>query len=501
VADSLLPLKLPPGLYRNGTKYQAKNRWYDGNGVRFIEGAIEPIGGWRRAQDDSGSDFATLTGVPRRALSWSGDDGNALWAVATNSKLYLFSGGVRFDITPAGFTAGAADTASVSASGTYGHGAYGVGVYGTGSVAAQVVEAGTWQLDNFGLWLAGVGSTDKKLYVWVGNTANPATVPANAPASATGVVVTPERFLVALGAGGDPRLVQWAKQGTIDHWDPLEAGTNAGSFKLGTNGRLRAGRRTKSETLLWTDCDVYRMTWIGGTFVYRFDQAGDSCGIIAPNAVAICDTRAFWMGRDTFWVYDGFVKPIPCDVRDYVFGDFNSFQAAKVWATARAQFGEVWWFYCSAGSNEINRYVVYNYRENHWNAGVLTRTAGFDSGSTENPIMADSGGAVYEHEVLDTRTGMAPYLESGPVEIGDGDQLAHIGRLVPDEKTQGDVQFKLFSALYPLGTETANGPYSSANPTGVRVNARQVRLRLDEVRQTGWRFGTLRLGIRSGARR
>ncbi|HEX7019003.1 MAG TPA: hypothetical protein VF159_03265 [Gemmatimonadaceae bacterium] len=500
MADSLIPLKLPPGLYRNGTKYQSAGRWYDGNGVRFIGGAVQPIGGWQRATDDAGIDLAALAGVPRRVLTWSGSDGQPIVAIGTHQKLYVLVGGVLHDVTPAGFVPGGVDTTSVSGSGAYGHGPYGTGAYGTGSVATQLVECGLWHLDTFGSYLAAVGA-DEKLYVWQGDVGTPAAVPDGAPTSAIGVVVTPERFLVVLGANGDPRKVQWPSQETIDVWDPTLVGSTAGDFPLTTNGRLRCGRRTKTETLLWTDCDVHRMGYIGGVFVYRFDQVGDNCGIIAPNAVAVNDTRAFWMGRDTFWVYDGFVKPLPCEVREAVFEDINERQVAKIWAVSIAEFGEIWWFYPSAGSAEINRYVVYNYRENHWSLGTLARTAGADAGSTQHPILCDAAGLVYEHELTEVRSGIAPYLESGPVEVGSGDRLMSVQRIVPDEKTSGDVSLSLYAANFPNAPERVYGPYPAAQETKTRLNARQVRLRLDEVRPADWRVGTFRLGVRESSRR
>src|SRR5205085_4982217 len=129
-------------------------------------------------------------------------------------------------------------------------------------------------------------------------------------------------------------------------------------------GRVRSGASTRGESLVWTDCDLHAITYIGRPFVYRVAQVGKGCGIVAPGAKATVDTLAFWMGHDNFYVYEGVVKKLPCEVRDYVFGDFNHVQAVKVWAMAIAEFGEVWWFYPSGSSTEIDRSVVFNYAEN-----------------------------------------------------------------------------------------------------------------------------------------
>lgn len=605
MADTLVPLDIPPGIFRNGTPYQARGRWHDGNLVRFFSGTIEPIGGWRTAQTDAGVDIATLSGVPRGAIAWRGLNGNVYVAVATTQKLYVVAAGALYDITPAGFTVGIVDT--TTASGSYGAGVYGGGSYGVGSVTSALTDADTWQVDTFGDYLVGVSTSDKKPYIWLGVTANVAVLidisaATGAPTTTAAIVVTPEKFLMALGTSNQ-RRVSWASQaaytgaagpsvsgsgtlaatagagtfstsqaGVISNGDVVVVGGNsytvsafngttgctlsgtptfgaaaftyqksvwaardfnsAGGYDLASDGRIMTGMRTKNETLIWTDVDVHAARYVGGLAIYRFDQVGDKCGIVSRRAKTVVDTTAFWMGKNSFFMYDGFVRSLNSEVSDYVFNDFNTTQAAKVWAMSVSEFGEVWWFYPSSASTECDRYVVYNYRENHWTIGQLTRTAGVDSGAAQYPIMADSAGKVYEHEILQSRPAVvasqpgielltetneylvmetgdihlaaeqtAPYLESGPVQIGEGDLLMSLQRLVPDEKTLGDVRAFVYSALYPTATETLNGPYDLANPTSMRVNARQVRLRLEEVRATDWRVGILRFGVRGSSRR
>jgi hypothetical protein len=499
--EKLIPLAILPGVYRNGTEYQAAGRWYDSNLVRFLGGTIQPVGGWRRAKDSAGADLGALTGVPRGAMAYRSAAGNVRVVVGTHTKLYVLIEGVLTDITPAsGFTTGDQHTVLGAGAGNYGSGLYGSGLYGTGSVALSVDEADTWSLDNFGDYVVACMTEDGDVLVWDGNTANDAVAATGAPTSCRAIVVTPERFLVALGAGGNGRKVQWPSQETTDDWVADEDNT-AGDFELATNGRLKCGKRTSKTTLLFTDVDMHTMDYIGGTLVYSFTQAGDNCGIIAPNAVAVVDTQAFWMGAESFFGYDGFVKAIPCDVGDYVFNDFNRVQAAKVWAMSNSAFGEVTWFYPSAGAVEIDRYVTYNYRERHWTIGNLVRTAGFDRGATPLPFMFGSDGLSYEHETSDDRGSEVPYLESGPIEIGTGDRVMRVQRLVPDERTLGDVRATLFGRYTPMGDETEYGPYSLAAETDVRLTARQVRIRLDQYNETDWRIGLLRLGVLPSGRR
>lgn len=522
--DKLVRVALPPGLYRNGTNYQAAGRWFDASLIRFLAGTIQPIGGWRWLEGSDGSPLLQLAGVPRAALAWRRDNGDPVIAVGTTEKLYVIAGGERSDITPVGFTPGAVDTGYVAANGAYGYGPYGSGAYGTGSQTAALAEADTWQLDVFGEHLVAVSTSDQLLYEWAGDPAVLPTVPAGAPATVNAVVVTPEGYLFALGADSNARLVRWASQGTTTEWTPGPT-TTAGEFELPTNGRIRAGRRTRGQTLLWTDSDLHVATWIGGEFVYRFDRVANGAGLIAPNAIAMVGDQAFWMSQGKFMGYDGAAGEIPSDVRDYVFGDFNEVQAAKVWAMPLSRFGEVWWFYPSASATEIDRYVVYNYVEKHWTVGRLTRTAGFDAGEMPYPILISALGEVYEHEVLHDRTQpfvadgtvtsggtevadgvleqytQTPYLLSGPLELGDGDTRVSITQIVPDAKTLSDVSLTILGASDPTSDETSHGPFTLAQPMHVRINARQVRLLYTEVAAADWRIGVPRFAVRASSRR
>jgi hypothetical protein len=505
--EKLFKLELPPGLKKAGTVYETIGRWYDGNLVRFFQDQIQPVGGWRRMVDSAGTNIAALTGIPRGMISSRLDDGSPIIAIGTHSKFYIVAGATLYDDTPAaGFSAGDADGAYSAGGGTYGNSTYGTGLYGFGATSSTFVDATTWQLDTFGQSIVGVETKNKKLWVWAGSAGTDAAQAAGSPATVNAVVVTPERFLFALGAvstaGGsvNARLVRWPDQESTTSWTP-GVGSAAGEFPLTTNGKLMSGRRAKGETLLWTDADIWSARYIGGDFIYRFDQVGDHCGLIAPNACAVIDTKAYWMGKRSFFLYDGFAKVIPCEVSDYVFQDINELQFAKIWAMPVTEYGEIWWFYPSGSSTEIDRYVCYSYRENHWSLGRVVRTAGCASGATTYPVMGDSGGLLWEHEIGNVRDSLVPYVESGPVELGDGDNVVKVLRLIPDEKTLGDVTATFYHQMYPMGSETTSGPHTLTQPTDLRFTARQARVRLSESRQTGWRVGTPRLGVLPGSRR
>ncbi len=500
-----LPLQLPPGMVKPGTVYDARGRWYDGNLVRWHAGVLQPFGGWSPMQTTTPSVGDVSVGVaPRGMLAFRGTDAMPILGVGTYSGLWMYRGGLLSDITPAGFTTGRLDAETVTTSGsTYGSAAYGAGPYGTGTDGLEEVRhATTWQLDNFGQNLVACSSDDGKLY-WQTNppAASVATAITNAPVSNRGVVVTPERFVVALGADGNPRLVKWCDQEDPTTWTASSL-NQAGDLTLATPGVLMAGRRGVKETLLWTDVDLWRMQFIGGTLVYSITQAGSQCGAISPNSMVMAGGKAFWMASKSFFVYDGFTRPLPCEVADYVFSGLNYFQRSKVTVFMRSQFNEVVWHYPSAGSQENDRYVAYNYAEGYWTVGTLERTAGEDSAVFGFPIAADASGTVFQHEISggSYSGGVSAFIESGPVEVAAGDHVFMARQLIPDANTLGSVTMSLYSSFYPAESEALNGPYTLAAPTDVRITARQLRLRVDGV-LPNWRVGTVRLEVMPSGKR
>jgi hypothetical protein len=490
-----IPIKIPPGVYRNGTEYQAAGRWYDANLVRWYENTLRPMGGWRKRS------ASQMTGLCRGFITWRNNSGERFIAAGTQSKLYAMNeAGTLKEITPTGITAGIADATIKTGYGysTYGSFAYGVARPDLGGL----IPATTWSLDTWGEYLVACSSADGKLYEWQLGFTTPTLAAAitNAPTGNKALLVTAERILFALGAGGNPRKVQWCDQEDNTVWTP--AATNqAGDFELATPGTLLAGKRVKGVNLLFTDVDVHTASYIGAPFVYGFEKAGSGCGLISAQAVAAIDTAAIWMSKSGFWTYDGYVKPLPSDVSDYVFSNMNFNQASKVYAVHNSQFGEIWWYYPSSGSNENDSYVTYNYRENHWNIGSLARTAGTDAGVFTNPLLVSSDGYIYEHEVGFAYDSASVYAESGPVQLGNGDNLMSVRQVVPDEQTLGEAVVSFKTRNYPTGAQSTFGPYTAANPTDVRFMARQVNVKVTGAVLADWRIGVMRLdAVASGKR-
>jgi hypothetical protein len=456
---------------------------------------MRPVGGWRKRQTTQ------ISGAPRGLLTWRDNSATRWIAVGTHTKLYAINeGGVTKEITPTGFTAGIADALLKIG---YGYGAYGTAAYGIARPdLGSITPATTWALDTWGQNLVACSNADGKLYEWSLGFATPtlAVAIANAPTNNQSLLVTDERFLFALGAGGNPRKVQWSDQEDNATWTPSTL-NQAGDFELTSVGTLQCGKRFRGSALLFTDVDVHVATYIGPPYVYSFERAGTGCGVISKQAVGVNDNAAIWMSSNGFWYYDGFVKPLASDVSDYVYSNINLTQASKVYCVHNSKFGEMWWFYPSATSNENDSYVLFNYRENHWSIGLLSRTAGTDAGVFANPLMTSPDGFVYEHEVGFDYEGAQPYAESGPIEIATGDRVVSVNEMVPDENTQGDVQARFSTRFYPNAPEFNYGPYSMANPTSVRVTGRQLAVRIEGVTNSSWRVGVPRLNVVLGGKR
>ncbi len=497
---SFVKIELPPGMLQVGTVYQSSRRWYEGTLVRWRNDggvyALEPVGGWTARLS------AALTGKCRAIWQWVDNDAVRWSAFGTHSKLYVATASdtTAHDITPAGFTTGDADA---TAGGGYGSGEYGEGAYGTPRAdVAAVQPASVWTLDNFGELLVGCMAEDSLVYSWDPNVGvgTPAAAVSGAPVGSA-IVVTEERFLFVLGAGGDARKVQWCDQEALTTWTST-ATNQAGDIRLVTAGKLMCGKRIRGGTLIWTDQDVHLAQYVDQPFIYSFQRVGESCGIVSRGAAIAIGADAYWMSSDRFYKYDGIARPMNCDVADGVFADMNTQQRSKVTAYHEPEHGEVWWFYPSAASTECDRAVVYNYLGDFWTVhDDFARLAGAARGILSNPIMVDASGNVYDHETGWAYDGDTPYAYSGPFELGEGERIVKVRELLPDERTQGDVTVTLYAANGPNATETAFGPYTMSDIVSIRAAGRQFRVKVTGATSSGWKWGTPRFDVIAGGRR
>ncbi len=483
---ALIPLDIPPGMRSMGTDLECAGRWTDCNLVRWREGSLRPVFGWRPRVDSA------FTSIPRAMHTWEDNSSDRhIVGGAYDSLTHINQLGVVSDITPAGLSAGS-ESAGVNTG--FGGGFFGVGYYGVERPDTGIYgEATTWALDNFGQYLVGCSSWDGKLYEWELDTLSAATEITGAPTGCGSLVVTEERFLFALAADSNPRLVKWCDREDLSTWDPT-AENEAGDFELQTSGQIMAGVRSKGQTLIVTDTDAHTATYQGPPFVYGFERVGTSCGLISRKAICAVGDSVFWMGTKEFYHFTGTdVLVLQCDVWDHVFGDINGPQSSKAWAVANAQESEIWFFYPSEDSNEVNSYAFYNYKEGHWGAGRLDRTCGVDRGVYEHPMWAGVDMNLFEHEVGINYDGATIYAESGPISLGSGDNVFSVNKMYPDEISVGDVSATFKTRFYPNGEEREYGPYTMSAPVDVRFTGRQIRMRIEGVSLSDWRVGINRL--------
>ena len=342
---------------------------------------------------------------------------------------------------------------------------------------------------------------------------------ADVPTIASQVIVSEtDRHIIALGANTigtstqDPMLVRWCNQEDAAVWTPKTTNT-AGSLRLSAGSKIIGASRTREEIVIFTDNALYSMQFIGPPFTFSINLITESVSMVSPQASINANNSVYFMDQDNFYVYEGSIQTLPCTVRAYVFDDFNYSQVYKVFATRNAKFNEVTWFYCSSSSNEIDRYVTYNYLDKVWNIGTMDRTAWIDIGSsTIAPLAAGTDNYLYDQETGSNADGSAltAYIESADFDAGDGNQFMFISRLIPDVYFYGTsddpaVTYSIKTRNYPLGTLTTATTASVGSSTGVsnvRARARQMRVRVESTDEDNlWRLGDTRFDIRQDSRR
>ena len=251
------------------------------------------------------------------------------------------------------------------------------------------------------------------------------------------------RFVIAFGCNDygsvvlDPLLVRWSDQEDYATWTP--AATNqAGSYRLSTGSSIVANQQTRQEILVWTDAALYSMQYLGPPFVWGFQILGSNISIAGPNATSTAANITYWMGLDKFYMYSGRVETLYCPLRQYIFGDINLNQQYQVFSSTNEGYNEIWWFYCSANSTSIDRYVIYNHLEKIWSYGNLARTAWLDTPLRDYPTATTYGNQLVYHEngvddgTTNPPSAISAYIQSADFNIGDGHNYGFVWRMVPD---------------------------------------------------------------------
>ena len=344
------------------------------------------------------------------------------------------------------------------------------------------------------------------------------------------------RHVIAFGtntintAVQDSLLIRFSDQESFLDWTP-KATNSAGDLRIGSGSNFVRAIETKREILIWTNSSLQTMQYLGPPFVFGIQPLASNITIMGANAIVAVEDSVFWMGKDCFYMYNGQTKQLPCTVKEEVFFNFNSGQEEKVYAGINSEFSEVTWFYCSddnstanGGDGQNNKYVTYNYAENLWYYGTMCRSAFMDRGLRTFPTATENG-YLYSHEVGYDEDGsaMTSTLESSPIDIGEGEKLVSISRIIPDFTFQGSttsapvVNMTMSMQNYPGSsygqTETNSTTLTASSTTtvpfeqftqkaDVRLRGRSFALKVaSSDAGVRWRLGSPRLNVREDGRR
>jgi len=413
---------------------------------------------------------------------------------------------------------------------------WGNSTWGSTSSLAANNQLRLWSMDNFGEDLI-ANPRAGSVYYWT-NSGGVATrgvalsdlAGSNlAPTRGLQVIVSDvDRHALVLGADPisnstglrsgsiDPLLIAFSNQEDITDWEPRSDNT-AGSLRCSAGSEIIGGIRARQETLIWTDVALYSLQFIGTPLTFGLNLINEGVTLIGPNCAVNTPAGVFWMDRKGFYKYSGTVQSIKCSVQSYVYSDFNQSQSYQFFGFVNKEFNEVGWFYCSSSTTIIDRYVTYNYVEDHWSIGQMSRTAWIDEGVSVNPIAAGKSSStpyLYSHEVGNDDDGSAMssvYIQSGDFDIGNGQDFQFIKRMIPDIDFNGTggsgqaVDAVLKVRNYPgdsLATEQTTSFTGTTTKIDMRARGRQAALRFQSsAAGVGFRLGNTRLDLQPNGKR
>ena len=416
----------------------------------------------------------------------------------------------------------------VSAAG-WGANPWGDGTWGSGSALSVSGQLRQFSQDNFGEDLV-FNVRNGGIFYWdESNGLNNRGVnitslggASNCPTIASQILVSDnDQHVIAFGANAigsadqDRLFVRWSDQESITDWTPTATNT-AGGVRINSGSQIVGAVQTRQEILIWTDVSVHSMRFIGAPFIFQFTTISSDVSMISPNSAVNARGNVYFMDKTGFYIYNGAVQQIPCSVQEYVLTNIDMTQSFKVFAAENNAFSEIIWFYPKTGSGgEVSDYVSFNYNENLWAVGTLARGAWLDSGVLDGPIAASAitssdNNYIYNHEDGYDADGsaMTAYIESGDLEIGDGNNFMMIDRVLPDFSFSGsspEVTMTIKGSDFPLESPSSLATATITDSTkqaNVRARARHTVLRLESSNAGyGWRLGGFRFGMRQDGRR
>ena len=423
----------------------------------------------------------------------------------------------------------------------WGAGTWGRSTWGSGITSTVTNELRVYTQDNFGEDLI-FNVRDGNIYYWDVSAYTLGTdravalstlgTDATTPTVAKQVLVSDrDRHVIVFGCDSetnsgvqDPLLIRFSSQESLTTWTATVENT-AGDLRVGVGSEIVCAVETRQQILVFTDVSLHAMQFLGPPFTFGIDQISENITISGPLAAKAVDDMVFWMGVEEFYAYTGQVQKLPCTVRSYIFNDFNLEQKELVTAALNSSFGEVWWFYPSSASTEIDKYVIYNYEEKVWSYGSLVRTFWLDRGVNDYPMAAGTDGYLYNQEfgLNDGSTSPASpitsFIESSQLSIGEGNDFVFLTRLIPDvtfdasTDAAASLNMTLQTRNFPGGnylqtnasavTQTATTPVEQFTTEAfVRLRGRSFALKVDSnTADIQWRLGSPRVEVRPDGRR
>jgi hypothetical protein len=418
---------------------------------------------------------------------------------------------------------------------SWGTDTWGSSTWGTPSTTSNVtLEARQWSLDNFGqLLIATVLNGGAFEWSPTSGVSTRATAITNAPtASRLSLVSTPDRHVLFFGTEStigttnsqDDLLLRFSNQEDRNTYQPTAENT-AGSLRIADGSRIVAAERSRGQILVWTDTSLHSLQFIGPPFTFGLRQLGQNCGIVGSHAGVDINGVSYWMSQDSFFLFDGSVKKLPCTVEQFVFNNINVTGSENAFAGHNGEFNEIMWFYPRTGSDQINAIVAYNYLEGTWWTGTLSRTTWIDREVYDNPIateysstatannevisgLTDGASSVFLHETGNNGDGQAitAFVKSGVVQIAQGDEFAFVSKIIPDiEDQEGVLNAKLEFKNYPNNSTSVTKTTTFTDTTdfvSLRGRGREFTVNVvSNTTGTAWRLGTQRFDIQPDGRR
>ena len=412
---------------------------------------------------------------------------------------------------------------------------WGSSTWGTPSTTSNVtLEARQWSLDNFGqLLIATVLNGGAFEWSPTSGVSTRATAITGAPtASRLSLVSTPDRHILFFGTEStigttnsqDDLLLRFSNQEDRNTYQPTAENT-AGSLRIADGSRIVAAERSRGQILVWTDTSLHSLQFIGPPFTFGLRQLGQNCGIVGSHAGVDINGISYWMSQDSFFLFDGTVKKLPCTVEQFIFNNINVTGSENAFAGHNGEFNEIMWFYPRTGSDQINAIVAYNYLEQTWWTGTLSRTTWIDREVYDNPIateysstatannevisgLTDGASSVFLHETGNNGDGSAitAFVKSGVVQIAEGNDFSFVSKLIPDiEDQEGTLNAKLEFKNYPNNSVSVIKTVAFEDNTdfvSLRGRGREFTVNVvSNTTGTAWRLGPQRFDIQPDGRR